>query len=390
MFPDLIPILNAINYFEEKRAGLLPASLLSFLSQLDPSLASSRRESYVTCEFLYFRIIVAASVIVIVAVMVGSLLRSLYSKVRKLGQNFSDTPVAAAVAGDSPGFDALTMPWSLLNDARNEDKSELIPVSDVTSAEDLQIQEVLFASLLTSRMENRASSSAIQATPTLYMTSTNTTKEVPIPSQSFCEICMENREIWQMFVNSTCSHSFCYDCTGKHIITKIQASASIVTCPGVNCSVMLDSGACRWMIPKDILIRWDESICKSLILESEKVYCPFKDCSAMLVNDSPQVIKETKCPVCQRTFCAWCHVPWHSEFTCNEFLKLNGKKKGGVDLLVEKLAKKKKWRKCPSCKFYVEKNQGCLHITCRCAYEFCYRCGSKWSSKHGSCSAKNG
>lgn len=237
-------------------------------------------------------------------------------------------------------------------------------------------------------MENRASSSAIQETPMLNTTSTNTTKEVPIPSQSFCEICMENREIWQMFVNSTCSHSFCYDCTSKHIIAKIQDSASIVTCPGVNCSAMLDSGACRWMIPKDILIRWDESICKSLIQESEKVYCPFKDCSAMLVNDSPQVIKETKCPVCQRTFCARCHVPWHSEFTCNEFLKLNGKKKGGVDLLVEKLAKKKKWRKCPGCKMYVEKNEGCLHITCRCSYQFCYTCGSKWSPQHHRCSNK--
>lgn len=272
--------------------------------------------------------------------------------------------------------------------ARNKTTSGLIPNSDVTSSEDLQIQEVLFASIGTFRMENVASSSAIQSAPTSKTTVTNTTEEAQIPSHTRCEICMENVEIWQMFVNTKCSHSFCYECTSKHIITKIQSGVSIVTCPGVKCNATLDSSAFRWIVPEDILIRWDEVICKSLIQESEKVYCPFKDCLAMLVNDSSRVILETWCPVCKRTFCAQCNVPWHSEFTCSEFVKLNGKKKRGHDQMVEKLAKKKKWKKCPKCKFYVEKNKGCLHITCRCSYEFCYTCGSKWSYKHGSCTAR--
>lgn len=35
-------------------------------------------------------------------------------------------------------------------------------------------------------------------------------------------------------------------------------------------------------------------------------------------------------------------------------------------------------KQCPSCKFWVEKNKGCDHMTCRCGYEFCFRCGAKY------------
>lgn len=35
----------------------------------------------------------------------------------------------------------------------------------------------------------------------------------------------------------------------------------------------------------------------------------------------------------------------------------------------------KKFKQCPKCKFWVEKNQGCDHMTCKCKFEFCYKCG---------------
>jgi hypothetical protein len=34
-----------------------------------------------------------------------------------------------------------------------------------------------------------------------------------------------------------------------------------------------------------------------------------------------------------------------------------------------------KLKQCPSCKFWVEKSEGCDHMTCRCSFEFCYICG---------------
>jgi hypothetical protein len=35
------------------------------------------------------------------------------------------------------------------------------------------------------------------------------------------------------------------------------------------------------------------------------------------------------------------------------------------------------FKQCPKCKRWIEKNQGCDHMTCKCGCEFCYRCGKK-------------
>ena len=42
---------------------------------------------------------------------------------------------------------------------------------------------------------------------------------------------------------------------------------------------------------------------------------------------------------------------------------------------IEDWLKESKAMKCPKCKFYVEKTEGCNHMTCKCSTEFCYLCG---------------
>ncbi|KAJ0765750.1 putative transcription factor C2H2 family [Helianthus annuus] len=199
--------------------------------------------------------------------------------------------------------------------------------------------------------------------------------------QMECKICFEKHDPWQMFKNSTCAHSFCYDCTTQHATTKIQEKHKTIACPETSCTSTLDINTLRLIIPKEILIKWDEFLCESTILDSQKLYCPFTNCSVLLINDDTgNSVTRTDCPVCRRSFCAVCRVPWHSEFSCKEFGKLKEKKE---DKLAVALAKKKKWKKCPNCNFYVEKVVGCIHITCRCKCDFCYNCGAMWSLYHG-------
>lgn len=205
--------------------------------------------------------------------------------------------------------------------------------------------------------------------------------EVP---KRVCGICFEEVETWKMHKNRICSHSFCCDCTTKHIEAKIQANAKNIICPEVNCNTLLDSNSCRKILSNSIIDKWDEFLCKSLIPISQRIYCPFRDCLAMLVNDSGQTLVQVQCPACRRLFCATCSVPWHPEFSCEDFRRLNGKREKRGEQFVNELAKKNNWRKCPNCKVFVEKTEGCMHITCRCKFEFCYRCGVKWS-KHKSC-----
>ncbi|XP_012838820.1 PREDICTED: putative E3 ubiquitin-protein ligase ARI6 isoform X1 [Erythranthe guttata] len=242
-------------------------------------------------------------------------------------------------------------------------------------AEEIHLQETVLASILPS--------------PSFLLE-----EEEPIvetSSRSFCEICLEEKASWQMFENDRCPHSFCYECTISHIISKIQDKANEIPCPAINCKAVLNSDSCRQIIPQKALVQWDEIHCMSLILDSQKLYCPFLDCSALFVNEFGGILGEIECLVCKRRFCGECMVAWHSDFTCKEFQKVYAKKGGKSDKIVKMLAKKRNWQKCPKCKMYVEKAEGCLHITCRCKYEFCYRCGSKWSESesHGNCKQKS-
>uniref|UniRef100_A0A5B6ZBQ4 RBR-type E3 ubiquitin transferase n=1 Tax=Davidia involucrata TaxID=16924 RepID=A0A5B6ZBQ4_DAVIN len=284
------------------------------------------------------------------------------------------------------------------------EEDQIFPISDAKYAEELQFQEALMASVINSQMSNTVPPLTIQSSSAL-------SPEVPIKvvkelgesssnpepmeiatevgesaSHSFCEICAEQRESEEMFRNGSCNHhSYCNDCIGKHVATKIQENIKIVTCPSLNCKGVLELDTCRAMIPKEVLARWDEALCESLILASQKIYCPFRDCSAMLVNDGVEVIRESECPICRRLFCAQCDVPWHSGVECEEFQILNEDEKGREDLMVRELARDKHWMRCPNCKFIVEKSEGCLHMTCRCQFQFCYQCGATWSNTHGSC-----
>ncbi|XP_016652653.1 PREDICTED: probable E3 ubiquitin-protein ligase ARI10 [Prunus mume] len=88
---------------------------------------------------------------------------------------------------------------------------------------------------------------------------------------------------------------------------------------------------------------------------TEKVYCAFPRCSALM-----------KCMKCHQLFCINCKVPWHYDMNCYDY---------------QSLAMKKLWRQCSKCKHMVELDSGCCHVTCRCGHQFCYTCGAEWKSR---------
>jgi len=180
-----------------------------------------------------------------------------------------------------------------------------------------------------------------------------------------CGICMEYKPIEKMFKSRNCSHSFCEDCVARFLAVKIQDKKGTIKCPDPNCNSNLDPQQCISILPKDVFERWGDALVDS-VFGTKKIYCPFKDCSTMLVNDGNEVVRITECPHCHRLFCAQCQVPWHAEVDCLGFqiLKKGGPEKN-LDLMAMELAKKENWKRCPKCSFYVEKKSGCNHISCR-------------------------
>ncbi|XVF88959.1 hypothetical protein PTKIN_Ptkin19aG0093300 [Pterospermum kingtungense] len=192
----------------------------------------------------------------------------------------------------------------------------------------------------------------------------------------FCEICVEPKQANESFNIKGCSHAYCTDCMIKYVASKLQDNITAIRCPVGNCEGSLEPEYCRSILPREVFDRWGDALCEAMVLASERFYCPFKDCSMLLINDGGQVVKESECPNCWRLFCAQCKVPWHAGIECGDFQKLHKNEREREDIMLMNLAKQKKWGRCPKCRFVVEKIMGCKYILCRCGTAFCYDCGT--------------
>ena len=187
--------------------------------------------------------------------------------------------------------------------------------------------------------------------------------------QSFvCEICVEPKSGNQSFKIKGCSHVYCSECMARYVGSKLQENVTRIGCPVPDCNGSLEPDYCRSILPQEVFDRWGMALCEALILGSEKFYCPYKDCSMMMINDGKEVVKESECPSCCRMFCAQCKVPWHVGIECAEFQKLNKDEREQEDIMLMNLAQEKRWKRCPNCNFYVERVAGCLYMLCRSVF----------------------
>lgn len=209
-----------------------------------------------------------------------------------------------------------------------------------------------------------------------------------ISSEFYCAICMETLHIGEVFPIDGCAHTFCISCVSQYIAAKVEENVLSIGCPDPGCKDgVLHPEACRDVIPLQLFQRWGAALCDSS-LGALKFYCPFKECSALLVDDPAHagaVITNAECPHCCRMFCAQCKVPWHDGVTCTEFQQLGKDERGREDLLLRKVAQESKWQRCPKCKMYVERSDGCVFIICRCGHCFCYLCASPMSRDNHRC-----
>jgi len=121
------------------------------------------------------------------------------------------------------------------------------------------------------------------------------------------------------------------------------------------------------------------------------VYCPHKGCYAPFDADDmvPPPVGTSRsaslvqCPHCRRAVCKDCKSVWHGNFTCEEYKAIPVSERAPEDLVFAKLAKKKKWKRCPKCGAMVERTEGCNNMTCRYVHEFCYVCGVEYYQCRG-------
>ncbi len=178
-----------------------------------------------------------------------------------------------------------------------------------------------------------------------------------------------------------CGHRCCVECINAWVRFVTNNGQFPLTCPVQDCAQVIK--------PKDL-----ENVISDVDLfgrfcarffeyehASKGMYCPNKQCSAFIFQLPSRLHHAAECSKCKRSVCLKCRVPWHVGYTCTQYQALPRQERLPEDLQLLDLAKNNKWKRCPSCRFVVERRMGCYHMRCRCKAEFCYICGRSYVRK---------
>jgi len=112
-------------------------------------------------------------------------------------------------------------------------------------------------------------------------------------------------------------------------------------------------------------------------------FCPSPNChnSILTIKEGANSV-ECKCGFRFCYECADYDIGDHAPTGCEEMVQWLRKASDESENLTWMMANTKK---CPQCHSHIEKNGGCMHMTCRkCRHEFCWLCFGNWSG-HSSC-----
>ena len=188
-------------------------------------------------------------------------------------------------------------------------------------------------------------------------------------------------------INLGCGHEFCSDCFKEHLKEKLNDQLTLLgsKCPMKFCNFQVPSEIFKKLFKndKDELNIYKKCLIRNFTESNADIkLCPNPKCDKIIKLPGHGMF-DIKCS-CGTSFCFKCLKDSHRPSDC--FMLEIWEKKTKND------AENVKWlmvntKQCPNCHKYIEKNQGCNHMTCRreaggCGYEFCWICLGEWAP-HG-------
>lgn len=181
-----------------------------------------------------------------------------------------------------------------------------------------------------------------------------------------------------------CSHIYCSNCLKFHAKACIDDNKFPILCPDPQCKQQLHQSNVESVLEnqEEIQKYRDRQLKFYGETHADLSWCPTPDCRYMFVYEEGGPSR-FDCPVCTKSYCMNCRVEYHEGYTCEQW-KIEQKAQqinstfSEADKQFEDFVRGAKFKQCSKCKFWVEKNEGCDHMTCRCKYEFCYKCGGKY------------
>ncbi|EPS65532.1 hypothetical protein M569_09243, partial [Genlisea aurea] len=210
-------------------------------------------------------------------------------------------------------------------------------------------------------------------------------KQIPRPihnKEIACGICFESFP-GDSLRSASCPHFFCDTCWKAYISTSINDGPGclILRCPDPSCGAAIGQDMINKLASDEDKGKYDRYVLRSYVEDSRKIkWCPAPGCDSAVEYVVGSSNYDVTC-CCSYSFCWNCTEEAHRPVDCETVAKWILKNSAESENMNWILANSKP---CPKCKRPIEKNQGCMHMTCTppCKFEFCWLCLGAWSD-HG-------
>ncbi|KAM7494414.1 hypothetical protein LguiB_029023 [Lonicera macranthoides] len=204
----------------------------------------------------------------------------------------------------------------------------------------------------------------------------------PTSKEENCGICFEVHPCDGMSA-AACGHPFCFTCWQGYINTAVNGGPGCLMfrCPDPSCGAAVGQDMINLLAFDDDKEKYNRYFLRSFVEDNRKTkWCPAPGCDYAVDFIVGSGSYDVTCH-CSYSFCWNCTEEAHRPVDCDTVSKWVLKNSTESENMNWILANS---RPCPKCKRPIEKNQGCMHITCTppCKFEFCWLCLGAWSD-HG-------
>ena len=156
-----------------------------------------------------------------------------------------------------------------------------------------------------------------------------------------CPICLDDfKTMKRKSVTLPCEHRFCRKCLAHYAREQSKEIGKQYECPRTNCQQIFD--------PTGIIGQTWIKKQKKFNSYRDKLHCPNAKCRGNIIS----VANELQCTQCRTRVCSKCLEAEHNG-DCNP------ETKESVYHILDK------YKRCPNCHVFIEKNGGCNHMHCK-------------------------
>ncbi|XP_026983108.1 cullin-9 isoform X2 [Sagmatias obliquidens] len=204
-----------------------------------------------------------------------------------------------------------------------------------------------------------------------------------------CPVCVSPLEPDDDLPSLCCMHYCCKSCWKEYLTTRIEQNLVLnCTCPIADCPAQPTGAFIRTIISSpEVISKYEKALLRGYVESCANLtWCTNpQGCDRILCRQGLGC--GTSCSKCGWASCFNCSFPEaHYPASCghmSQWVDDGGYYDGmSVEAQSKHLAKLIS-KRCPSCQAPIEKNEGCLHMTCaKCNHGFCWRCLKSWKPNH--------